>query len=141
MSRTGSDTDFPRDVHSEFFGRPVTESIMARAGSDTDLSSEEHSEFVDRPVTKSVTTWAADTEGILVMNVSPVATENFELRTIISGETDKRDIPVYNVKCTPECRHPEKISSGVLQHVEMSDKQRNYVNYCCNVCGKDNSDN
>ena len=113
--------------------------MTAQAGSDTDFPNGEYSEFVDRPVTKSVTTRAADRENILAMNVSTVATENSGLRTIISGETDKRDIPVYNVECTPECRHPEKISAGALQHVEMSDKQRNYVNYCCNVCGKANS--
>ena len=168
MSRTGSDTDFPRDEHSEFFGRPVTESVTARAGSDTNLPSEEHSEFFgrpvtesvtaqagsdtdfpngeysefnDRPVSKSVTARAVDTEKILVMNVSTVVIENSELRTIISGETDQRGIPVYSVECTPESRHPEKISAGALQHVEMSDKQRNYVNYCCKVCRKANSVN
>ena len=136
MSRTGSDTDFPRDEHSEFFGRPVTESVMAQAGSDTDFPNGEYSEFNDRPVTKSVTARAVDMEKILVMNVSTVATDNSELRTIVSGETDQRGIPVCSVECTPECRHREKISAGALQHVEMSDKQRNYVNYCCNVCGK-----
>ena len=168
MSWTGSDTDFPRDEHSEFFCRPVTESVAAWAGSDTNLPSEEHSEFFgrpvtesvtaqagsdtdfpigeyselnDRPVTKSVTARAVDMEEILVMNVSTVATENSELRTIVSGETDQRGIPVYSVECTPESRHPEKISAAALQHVEMSDKQRNYVNYCCNKCGKANSVN
>ena len=60
---------------------------------------------------------------------------------MVSGGTDKRGIPVYSVECTPESRHPEKISAGALQHVEMSNKQRNYVNYCCNVCGKANSVN
>ena len=136
MSRAGSDTDFPRDKHSEFFGRPVTESVTAQAGSDTDYTKGEYSEFDNQPVTKSVTARAADTEKILVLNVSTVATENSELRTIVSGETDKRGIAVYSVECTPESRHPEKISAGALQHVEMSNKQRNYVNYGCNVCGK-----
>ena len=84
---------------------------------------------------------AADTEKILDMNVSTIATENSELRTIVSSETDERGIPIYSVECTPESRHPENISAGALQHVEMSNKQRNYVNYGCNVCGKDNSVN
>ena len=88
-----------------------------------------------------MTARTADTEKILVMNVSTIATENSELRTIVSGKTDKRGIPVYSVECTPESRHPEKISAGALQHVETSNKQRNYVNYGCNVCGKANSVN
>ena len=70
MSRAGSDINFPRDEHSEFFGRPVTQSVMAQAESDTDFPSGEYSEFVDRPVTKSVAAGAADTEKILDMNVS-----------------------------------------------------------------------
>ena len=140
-ARAGSDTDLPSDEHSEFFGRPVTKSVTAQAGSDTDFPNGEYSEFVDRPVTKSVTVRAADTEKILVFNVSTVATEKSELRTMVSGETDKRGIPVYSVECTPDSRHPENISAGALQHVEMSNKQRNYVNYCCNVCGKANSVN
>ena len=69
------------------------------------------------------------------MNVSTIATEISELRTIVSSETDERDIPIYSVECTPESRHPEKISAGALQHVQMSNGQRNYVNY---GCGKDN---
>ena len=110
--------------------------MTARAGSDTDFPSDEHSEFVDRPVTKSVTARDADMEEILVMNVS-----KSEFRTMVSGETDKRGIPVYSVECTPESRRPENISAGALQHVEMSNNQRNYVNYCCDVCGKANSVN
>ena len=47
MSRAGSDTDFSRDEHSEFFGRLVTESLTAQAGSDTDFPNGEYSEFVD----------------------------------------------------------------------------------------------
>ena len=42
-----------------------------------------------------MTARAADTEEILVMNVSTMATEKSELRTMVSGETDKRGIPVY----------------------------------------------
>ena len=61
------------------------------------------------------------------MNVSTVATEKSELRTMVLGETDKRSIPVYSVECTPERRRPENISAGALQHVEMSNNQRNYV--------------
>ena len=96
MTAAGSDTDFPSGEHSELFGRPVTESVTARAGSDSYFPSGEHSEFVDRPVTESVTAWAADTEEILVMNVSTVATEQSELREMVLGETDKRGIPVYS---------------------------------------------
>ena len=60
---------------------------------------------------------------------------------MVSGETDKRGIPVCSVECTPESRRPENISAGALQHVEMSNNQRNCVNYCCGVCGKANSVN
>ena len=63
QKRAGSDTYFPSDEHSEFFDRPVTESVTARAGSDTYFPSGEHSEFFDRPVTESVTAWArSDTD-------------------------------------------------------------------------------
>ena len=55
QKRAGSDTYFPSGEHSEFFDRPVTESVTARAGSDTYFPSGEHSEFFDRPVTESVT--------------------------------------------------------------------------------------
>ena len=140
-ARAGSDTDFPSGEHSEFFDRPVTESVTAQAGSDTDFPSGEHSEFVDRPVTESVTARAADTEEILVMNVSTVATEQSELREMVLGETNKRGIPVCSVECTPEHRRPENISPGALQHVEMSNNQRNCVDYCCGVCGKADSVN
>ena len=95
-ARAGSDADFPSDEHSENFDRPVT----ARAGSDTDFPSGEHSEFFDRLVTESVTARAVDTEEILVMNVSTVTTEQSELREMVLGETDTRDIPVYKEDCT-----------------------------------------
>ena len=102
---TGSDTDLPSDEHSEFFGRPVTDSVTAQAGSYIDFPNGEHSEFVDRrvtesvtaqtesnknfpsmedskffdlPVTESVTARAADTEQMLVMNVSTVTTEQLD---------------------------------------------------------------
>ena len=83
-----SDTDLPSDEHSEFFGRPVTDSVTAQAGSNTDFPNGEHSEFVDRPVTESVTARAADTEQILMMNVSTVTTEQSELSDtcVPSGE-------------------------------------------------------
>ena len=113
--------------------------MTARAGSDTDFPNGEHSEFVDRPVTESVTARAADTEEILVMNVSTVATEESELREVVLNETDKRGIPVYSVECTTERRRPENISAGALQHAEMSNNQRNCVDYCCGVCGKGDS--
>ena len=88
-----------------------------------------------------MTARAADTEEILVMNVSTVATEQSELREMVLGETDKRGIPVYSVECTPERRRPENISAGALQHVEMSKNLRNCVDYCCGVCGKADSVN
>ena len=140
-ARARSDTDFPSREHSELFSRLVTESVTARAGSDTDFPSREHSEFVDRPVTESVTARAADTEEILVMNVSTVATEQSELREMVLGETDKRGIPAYSVECTPERRRPENISPGALQQVEMSNNPWNCVDYCCGVCGKADSVN
>ena len=140
-ARAGSDTDFPSEEHSEFFGRLVTESGTERAGSDTDFPNGEYSAFVDRPVTESVTARAADTEQILVMNGSAVTTEQSELREIVLGESDKRGIPVYRIECTPEGRRPDNIPHVALQHVEMSNNQRNGVNYCCGVCGIANSVN
>ena len=136
QKRAGSDTYFPRGEHSEFFDRPVTESVTARAGSDTDFPSGEHSELFGRPVTESVTARAGSDTEILVMNVSTVATEQSELREMVLGETVKRGIPVYRVECTPERRRPENISPGALQQVEMSNNQWNCVDYCCGVCGK-----
>ena len=121
--------------------RPVTESVTARAGSDTDFPSGEHLEFFDRPVTKSVTAWAFDTEEILVMNLSTVTTEQSELREMVLGETDTRDILVYKEDCTPERRRPENISPGTHQQVEMSNNQWNCVDYCFGVCGKAESVN
>ena len=118
---SGSNTDFPKGEYSEIADRP--ESVTARAGSDTDFPSGEHSEFFDRPVTESVTARAADTEQIIVMNVSTVTTEQSELRGMVLGETDKRDIPVYSIECAPERRQPENISIGALRQVEMSNNQ------------------
>ena len=43
QGRAGSVTDFPSGEHSEFFNRPVMESVTAWAGSDTDFPSGEHS--------------------------------------------------------------------------------------------------
>ena len=120
---TGSNTDFPNGEYSEIADRPVTESVTARAGSDTDFPNGEHSEFVDRPVTESVTSRTADTEQILVTNVSTVTTEQSELRGMVLGETNKRDIPVYSIECAPERRQPESISPGALRRVEMSNNQ------------------
>ena len=42
---------FPGGEDSGPFGRPVTESVTARTGSDTDFHNDEHSEFFGRPVT------------------------------------------------------------------------------------------
>ena len=82
-AQAGSDTDFPSGEHSEFFDRPVTESVTLRPAdteqilvmnvstvtteeselSDIEVPSEEHSEFIDRPVTELVTVWAgSDTD-------------------------------------------------------------------------------
>ena len=140
-ARAGSDTDFPSGEHSEFFDRPVTESVTARTRSDTYFHSDAHSEFFDRPVTESVMARAADTEQILVMNVSTVTTEQSELREMVLGKTDKRGIPVYSIECAPERRQPENISPGALRQVEMSNNQWNCVDYCCGVCGKADSVN
>ena len=92
-------------------------------------------------VTESVTAWAADTEEILVMNVSTVATEQSELREMVLCKTDKRGIPVYREECTPERRRPRIISPGALQQIEMSNNQWNCVDYCFGVCGKADSVN
>ena len=78
QKRARSDTDFP--------------SIIL-----TNLNCGEYSECFDRPVMESVTELAADTEGILVMYVSTVATEQSELREMVLCETDKRGIPVNRV--------------------------------------------
>ena len=64
-----------------------------------------------------------------------------ELREMVLGETEKRGMPVCRIECTPEGRRPENISPGALQHVEMGNNQWNWVNYCCDVCGKANSVN
>ena len=101
-SQAGSDTDLPRDEHSEFVGQPVTNWVTAWAGSDTDHPSGEHLKFSNRPVTESVTARETDTEEPLVMNVSTVTIELSELRTMVLGETDTSDIPVYKECCTPE---------------------------------------
>ena len=118
-----SDTDVPSSEHSEFIDRSVTELVTARARSNTDFPNGEHSEFVDRPVTESVTSRAADTEQILVTNVSTVTTEQSELRGMVLSETNRRDIPVYSIECAPERRQPESISPGALRRVEMSNNQ------------------
>ena len=136
-----SDTDFTSEEDLEFCGRPVTESMTARAGSDIDYPNGEHLEFCDRPVTESVTARAADTEELLVMNVSTVTIELSELRTRVLGETDTRDIPVYKENCTPERRWQEKISPGAHVQVVRSDNQWNSMDYCFGVCKKADSVN
>ena len=118
-----SDTDVPSSEHSEFIDRSVTELVTARAGSNTDFPNGEHSEIVDRPVTESVTSRAADTEQILVTNVSTVTTEQSELRGMVLSETNRRDIPVYSIECAPDRRQPESISPGALRRVEMGNNQ------------------
>ena len=118
-----TETDDSDYEDSSVFDRPVTESVTARAGIDTDFPSEEHSEFFDRPVTESVTARAADTEQILVMNVSTVTTEQSENRGMVLSETNKRDIHVYIIKCAPERRQPGSISPGALRRVDMSNNQ------------------
>ena len=127
-------TAFISKEHSEIVDRPVTELVTAQDGSDTDFTRNENSEFIDRPVTESITTWAADTEEMLVMKVSTVTIELSELRTRVLGETDTRNIPVYTENVTPERRWPEKVSPGAHVQVVRSDNPRNYINCCFGVC-------
>ena len=68
-------------------------------------------------------------------------TQQSELREMVLGETDTRDIPVYKEDCTPERRRPENISPGAHQQVEMSNNQWNCVDYWFGVCGKAESGN
>ena len=74
-AQAGSYTDFPNGEHSEFVDRQATKSLTAQTESNTNCPSGEDSEFFDQPVTESVTARAADTEQILMMNVSTVTTE------------------------------------------------------------------
>ena len=83
-----------------------------------------------------MTELAADTEEILVMNVSTVATEQSELREMVLCKTDKRYIPVNREELTPERRRPENISCGTLQQVKMRNNQCNCVDHCFGACGK-----
>ena len=120
-----------------------------RAGSDTDfpsiipanLNCGEYSECFDRPVTESVMAWAADTEAILNMSVSTVATEQSELREMVLCETDKRGMPVSGAELTPERQRPENILPGALRQVKMRNNQWNCVDYYFGVCGKADSVN
>ena len=112
---TDADEDIPscRDKKENY-------APQKRAGSDTDFPSVDNSEIFDRPVTESVTVRAADTEEILVMNVSTVATKQSELTEMVLCETDKRGIPVYGEELTPERRRPENISPGANKNEEQS---------------------
>ena len=120
--RAESDTDFPSII-------PV------------DLNCGQYSECFDRPVTESVMARAADTEVILVMNVSTVATEQSELRTLVLCKTDKQSIPVNGAELTPERQRPENILPGALRQVKMRNNQWNCVDYCFGMCGKADSVN
>ena len=73
---------------------------------------------------------AADTEAILVMNVSTVTTEQSELRQMVLCETDKRGMPVSGAELTPERQRPENILPGALRQVKMRNNQWNCVDYC-----------
>ena len=86
-----------------------------------------------------MTELAFDTEEILVMNVSTVATEQSELREMVLCETDKRDIPVNREELTPERRRPENILPGA--QVKMRNNQWNCVDHCFGACGKADSVN
>ena len=132
--RAEVDTDFISEEHSVFVDRPVTELVTAQDGSNTDFTSNENSEFVDRLVTESITAWAADTEEMLVRNVSTVTIELSALRTMVLGETDTRNIPVYTENDTAEHRWSEKVSPGAHFQVVRSDNQRNSMNCCFGVC-------
>ena len=120
--------------HSESVDRWITESVSLRAEIDTDCISEEHSEIVDRPVTESVTAWFADTEEMLVMNVSTVIIELSALRTMVLGETDTGIIPAYTENDTVDRRWSAKVSPGAHVQVVRSDNQRNSMNCCFGVC-------
>ena len=129
-------TDAEEDISScrdkkENYGPPM------RAESDCG----EYSECFDRPVTESVMARAADTEVILVMNVSTVATEQSELRTLVLCKTDKQNIPVNGAELTPERQRPENILPGALRQVKMRNNQWNCVDYCFGMCGKADSVN
>ena len=115
--RAESDTDFPSII-------PV------------DLNCGEYSECFDRPVTESVMARAADTEVILVMNVSTVATEQSELRTLVLCKTDKQSTPVNGAELTPERQRPENILPGALRQVKLRNNQWNCEDYCFGMCGK-----
>ena len=52
QKQAGSDTYFPSGKYSEYFDRPVTESVTARTESNTDFPSGRDSEFFDQPVTE-----------------------------------------------------------------------------------------
>ena len=81
---------------------------------------------------------AADTEAILVMNVSIVAPE---LRERVFCETDKRGIPVNREELTLERQRPEKVLPGAPRQLQMRKNQWNCVDYCFGVCGKADSVN
>ena len=132
--RAEIDTDCISEEHSEIVDRPVTELVTAQDGSNTDFISNENSEFVDQPVTESVTAWVADTEEMLVMNVSTVIIELSALRTMVLGETDTGIIPVYTENDTVERRWSAKVSPGAHVQVVRSDNQRNSMNCCFGVC-------
>ena len=89
----------------------------------------EYSERFDRPVTESVMARAVDTEVILVMNVSTVATEQSELREMVLCETDKRCIPVNREELTPERQRPENVLPGAPRQLKMRNNQWNCVDY------------
>ena len=88
-SRTRIDTDFHSDEHSEFFGRPVTESVTARAGSDTNLASDEHSEFFDRPVTESVMSRTGSDTDFLRSRNKPEVIQTFPMGNTHNLSTDR----------------------------------------------------
>ena len=84
---------------------------------------------------------AADTEVILVMNVSTVATEQSELRTLVLCKTDKQSISVNGAELTPVRQRHENILPGALRQVKIRNNQWNCVDYCFGMCGKADSVN
>ena len=83
----------------------------------------------------------ADSEAILVMNVSIVASEQSELRERVLCETDKRGIPVNREELTLERQRPEKVLPGAPQQLQIRNNQWNCVDYCFGVYGKADSVN
>ena len=132
-ARDGSVTDFPGNEGSEFFDRPVMESVSVRAGFNTDYDSDKQSAFLDRPAKESVTARATDPFQTLVVNVSIVVKEESELRGMGLCETDKRDIPVIRIMC--EGQRLGNTSPVAFQQIDTRNDHYHGTDVCFGVCG------